>query len=115
MIDAMRAMRDESTGASRPKSAVLVVVVATIALALTVTGSAMAQRQVPRTKAELTYSFSPIVKQAAPAVVNVYVRSTRRVAIAVLQRSLLSRVLRSAVRPTAQPDAELAGFRCNRR
>ena len=80
MVDAMRVMRKEPTGPRRPKSAVLIVELATIALALTVTGSALAQRQVPRTKAELTYSFSPIVKQAAPAVVNVYVRSTRRVA-----------------------------------
>ncbi|MEM9357440.1 MAG: Do family serine endopeptidase [Pseudomonadota bacterium] len=42
--------------------------------------SAHAQRSVPRSQAQLTYSFSPIVKRAAPAVVNVYVRSTRRVA-----------------------------------
>ena len=40
---------------------------------------AQAQRSVPNSQAELRYSFSPIVKRAAPAVVNVYVRSTRRV------------------------------------
>ena len=38
-----------------------------------------AQRVTPRSRADLTYSFSPIVKRAAPAVVNVYVRSTQRV------------------------------------
>lgn len=42
--------------------------------------SVHAQRSVPKSQAQLTYSFSPIVKRAAPAVVNVYVRSTRRVA-----------------------------------
>ena len=42
--------------------------------------AAHAQRTVPKSDAQLRYSFSPIVKQAAPAVVNVYVRSTRRVA-----------------------------------
>lgn len=41
--------------------------------------TAQAQRTAPTSQAQLTYSFSPIVKRAAPAVVNVYVRSTRRV------------------------------------
>ncbi len=41
---------------------------------------AQAQRQAPRTQAQLQYSFAPIVKRAAPAVVNVYVQSTGRVA-----------------------------------
>lgn len=41
---------------------------------------AEAQRSVPQTRAELGYSFAPVVKKAAPAVVNVYVQSTRRVA-----------------------------------
>ncbi len=40
----------------------------------------LAQRTVPTSEAKLRYSFSPIVKRAAPAVVNVYVQSTRRVA-----------------------------------
>lgn len=40
---------------------------------------ASAQKVTPRSRADLTYSFSPIVKMAAPAVVNVYVRSTQRV------------------------------------
>jgi len=33
-------------------------------------------RAVPRTQAEITLSFSPVVKQAAPAVVNIYTRKT---------------------------------------
>jgi len=37
-------------------------------------------RQVPESRAALQYSFAPIVRKAAPAVVNVYVRSTKRVA-----------------------------------
>ena len=31
-------------------------------------------REVPQTRAEITLSFSPVVKQAAPAVVNIYTR-----------------------------------------
>jgi Do/DeqQ family serine protease len=37
--------------------------------------SASAQRKVPATKEIAQFSFAPIVRQAAPAVVNVYVRS----------------------------------------
>ena len=33
-----------------------------------------AERQVPRTKAEVQLSFAPLVKKAAPAVVNIYAR-----------------------------------------
>ncbi|MGI9525372.1 MAG: Do family serine endopeptidase [Hyphomicrobiaceae bacterium] len=44
-----------------------------------VADSVEAQRRVPKSRADLTYSFSTIVKQAAPAVVNVYVKSTQRV------------------------------------
>jgi len=40
---------------------------------------AYARRRVPRTEAQLRYSFAPIVKRAAPAVVNVYVQATQRV------------------------------------
>ena len=40
---------------------------------------AHAQREVPQTQAQLRYSFSSIVKRAAPAVVNVYVQSTQRI------------------------------------
>ncbi len=42
--------------------------------------AALAQERVPQSRAELAYSFSPVVKKAAPAVVNVYVQSTRRLA-----------------------------------
>jgi Do/DeqQ family serine protease len=38
-------------------------------------GAAHAQRKVPPSKEIAQFSFAPIVKQAAPAVVNVYVRS----------------------------------------
>ncbi len=40
---------------------------------------AMAQRTVPPSRSALQYSFAPIVRRATPAVVNVYVRSTKRV------------------------------------
>lgn len=47
-------------------------------------GAAMAQRaetkrQVPPSREALRYSFAPIVRRATPAVVNVYVRSTKQV------------------------------------
>ncbi len=73
-------MRKLCTGPSWPAGIMRLVMLTALALAYQATQAVMAQRQVPRTHAELTYSFSPIVKQAAPAVVNVYVRSTRRVA-----------------------------------
>jgi Do/DeqQ family serine protease len=38
-------------------------------------GSFKAERTIPRARADLIYSYSEIVKKAAPAVVNVYVRS----------------------------------------
>lgn len=37
------------------------------------------ERMVPPSRAALQYSFAPIVRRATPAVVNVYVRSTKRV------------------------------------
>jgi serine protease Do len=36
--------------------------------------SAMADAKVPQTRADLQYSFAPLVKKAAPAVVNIYTR-----------------------------------------
>lgn len=51
-----------------------------------VPGDGMAQRagaddrRVPPSREALRYSFAPIVRRATPAVVNVYVRSTKRVA-----------------------------------
>jgi S1-C subfamily serine protease len=33
-----------------------------------------AQVQVPQTQAQVTMSFAPLVKQAAPAVVNIYAK-----------------------------------------
>jgi Do/DeqQ family serine protease len=55
------------------------VVLLACALALSPTGSASAQKRAPETRAELLYSFAPVVKKAAPAVVNVYV--ARRVQV----------------------------------
>ena len=52
------------------------------ATAAVLVGSADAQRtkrQPPPSRAALQYSFAPIVRRAAPAVVNVYVRSTKKV------------------------------------
>jgi Do/DeqQ family serine protease len=40
---------------------------------------AIAQRTVPQSRGALQYSFAPIVRKATPAVVNVYVRTTKRV------------------------------------
>ena len=37
------------------------------------------RKEVPPSRAALQYSFAPIVRRATPAVVNVYVRSTKRV------------------------------------
>ena len=39
---------------------------------------AQAARVVPQTKAEIEFSFAPLVKRAAPAVVNIYTRRTVR-------------------------------------
>jgi Do/DeqQ family serine protease len=48
--------------------------VAIAAAALTIAAPAVAQRVVPPSREAAQYSFAPIVKLAAPAVVNVYVR-----------------------------------------
>ena len=44
------------------------------ALALVAIAPAAAQRAVPESAAAIKQSFAPVVKKAAPAVVNVYVR-----------------------------------------
>jgi S1-C subfamily serine protease len=49
-------------------------------LVLTPLASAQ-ERQVPPSREALQYSYSPIVKMAAPAVVNVYVRSRVRTSV----------------------------------
>jgi Do/DeqQ family serine protease len=48
---------------------------AVMVVLLTPLNTAQAQRKVPPSKEIAQFSFAPIVKQAAPAVVNVYVRS----------------------------------------
>ncbi len=51
------------------------------ALILAPTAAPAQDRQVPPTREALQYSYSPIVKKAAPAVVNVYVRSRVRTSV----------------------------------
>ena len=46
-------------------------------LALVGAGAGLAQ-EVPRARAQITLSFAPVVRQAAPAVVNIYTRKDRR-------------------------------------
>ena len=52
-----------------------------LASALLVSGLALAEapKQVPMSKGEVTLSFAPVVKKAAPAVVNVYASRTEKV------------------------------------
>ena len=48
---------------------------------VTLPGNLTAQTAVPETSADITLSFAPVVRQAAPAVVNIYARrvvETRR-------------------------------------
>jgi Do/DeqQ family serine protease len=47
-------------------------------LALPPAGAQAAERAVPQSRAEVTLSFAPVVKKAAPAVVNVYASRTDR-------------------------------------
>jgi Do/DeqQ family serine protease len=69
---------------SRGENVVAILVTAAITMMLVVS-SAYAQREtsgsriVPPSQAALQYSFAPIVRRATPAVVNVYVRSTKQV------------------------------------
>ncbi|MDT8343146.1 MAG: Do family serine endopeptidase [Thermohalobaculum sp.] len=45
-----------------------------IAIALAGAGAPAAAQQVPQTREEITLSFAPVVRKAAPAVVNIYTR-----------------------------------------
>ncbi|MGB7367906.1 MAG: trypsin-like peptidase domain-containing protein, partial [Methylovirgula sp.] len=49
-----------------------------LTLALPPAGAQAAERAVPQSRAEVTLSFAPVVKKAAPAVVNVYASRTDR-------------------------------------
>jgi Do/DeqQ family serine protease len=60
------------------KSLVIRICVAALALCAAITAVAAQDRQVPPSRDTLQYSYSPIVRKAAPAVVNVYVRSRVR-------------------------------------
>jgi Do/DeqQ family serine protease len=65
----------------RAEPALAVAALSLAALAVLGGSEALAQRkEVPPSRAAAQYSFAPIVKQAAPAVVNVYVRSRVKVA-----------------------------------
>lgn len=46
----------------------------TIALALTLAQPMVAETRVPQSRAEISLGFAPLVKQAAPAVVNIYAK-----------------------------------------
>ena len=48
---------------------------ASLALALSLTAPALAQEQVPQTKTQIELTFAPLVKKAAPAVVNIFTRT----------------------------------------
>ena len=54
------------------------VLIVAFALVFATWEQAAAQRVVPPSRLDLQYSFAPVVRKAAPAVVNVYVRSTTR-------------------------------------
>jgi Do/DeqQ family serine protease len=54
------------------------VAAALLALGAVIASAPAQERQVPPTREALQYSYSPIVKKATPAVVNVYVRSRVR-------------------------------------
>jgi len=55
---------------------IIVTGVAGLALvSATLPGYAQEQKVVPRSKADMGFSFAPVVKRAAPAVVNIYTRS----------------------------------------
>ncbi|MEL6575937.1 MAG: Do family serine endopeptidase [Pseudomonadota bacterium] len=47
-------------------------------VALVLTPALAAAQAVPQSRAEITLSFAPVVKRAAPAVVNIYTRTVRR-------------------------------------
>ena len=64
----------------RPVVAAVVVFAVVLAVALGLNGQLGAEtlKQAPQTKAEITLSFAPIVKRAAPAVVNVYAQRVEK-------------------------------------
>ena len=51
-------------------------------------------KRVPFGREEMQLSFAPLVKQTAPAVVNVYASQTARLRLALRRRSVLRAVLR---------------------
>ncbi len=59
-------------------------------------------KRVPFGREEVQLSFAPLVKQTAPAVVNVYASQTAKVTLAFRRRPVLRGVLRRAAQPRAQ-------------
>lgn len=49
-----------------------------LVLALVTMGTAQAETRVPQSQAEISLGFAPLVKQAAPAVVNIYAKIVRQ-------------------------------------
>jgi serine protease Do len=58
----------------RPAFAALLRAILMAAFALAASGAAAQEQAVPQSRAEIELSFAPIVKQVAPAVVNIYTR-----------------------------------------
>src|SRR5215510_5294012 len=48
---------------------------ATLAFSMVLAAPALAQETVPQTKTQIELTFAPLVKKAAPAVVNVFTRT----------------------------------------
>jgi len=63
----------------------LLCILAFVGLASMGNGQGGLEKTVPRSKADLTFSYASVVKRAAPAVVNVYVRSRVRQQVSPLQ------------------------------
>ena len=68
-------------------------------------------RRLPFGRAEMQLSFAPLVKQAVPAVVNVYASQQVRRTFALRRRSVLRAVLRRRRRADAAQSAVVAGLR----
>ncbi|HEY5226748.1 MAG TPA: DegQ family serine endoprotease [Methylovirgula sp.] len=60
------------------RRAILFSAALTLAASCTAAGAAEATRQVPENRAEITFSFAPVVKKVQPAVVNVYASRTEQ-------------------------------------
>ncbi len=68
----------ERLRASGALAALTVLIVGATCVLVPARSQSLFEKIVPRSKADLTYSYASVVKKAAPAVVNVYVRSRVR-------------------------------------